>query len=159
MRRTRWCFTTRTTCTTAGSSSTSAPPAFYASTTTSAAAILTCSKCFSSSHSHCVVSPTNTLHLPPCTDPGAATFRLEILESDGGRRVVLDREAANMLSAAGKIASTSINNAGVAAVKAEAERKAKEATLAREGRTRPQVEVAVAAGGCTTGKKWNENAI
>ncbi|EYU19385.1 hypothetical protein MIMGU_mgv1a026968mg [Erythranthe guttata] len=107
------------------------PQLFPCPPTAAAAAILTCSKCFSSSHSHCVVSPQTPYICRLCTDPGAATFRLEILENDGGRRVFLDREAANMLSAAGKIASTSINNAGVAAVNADAEKKAKEEALAR----------------------------
>ncbi|KAL7157551.1 hypothetical protein ABFS83_02G084800 [Erythranthe nasuta] len=121
------------------------PPPPPPSTDSAAAAILTCSKCFSSSHSHCVVSPQTPYICRLCTDPAATTFRLEILENDGGRRVLLDGEAANMMSAAGKIASTSINNAGVAALKADAEREAKEEALAR----RRACEAA--GGGCRRG--------
>ncbi|KAL0454576.1 UNVERIFIED_CONTAM: hypothetical protein Slati_0796800 [Sesamum latifolium] len=109
-------------------------------------AVLTCFKCYSSSHSHCVAagatSPPSPYICPLCLHPNTPIFKLKTakeanvdiseamnVKSEDCR--VMDRDAAKKLLAAAKIASASMNKAAVAA-KAEAERRAKEAAFTRK---------------------------
>ncbi|KAL0302618.1 UNVERIFIED_CONTAM: hypothetical protein Sangu_3089800 [Sesamum angustifolium] len=109
-------------------------------------AVLTCFKCYSSSHSHCVAagatSPPSPYACPLCLHPNTPIFKLKTakeanvdiseamnVKSEDCR--VMDRDAAKKLLAAAKIASASMNKAAVAA-KAEAERRAKEAAFTRK---------------------------
>ncbi|XP_057798295.1 uncharacterized protein LOC131014359 [Salvia miltiorrhiza] len=108
--------------------------------------VRTCVKCYSHSHSHCVdaagAPPPNPYVCPLCVNPSAPIFKLKSakdanVEIDGAMNAraencrVMDRDAAKMLLAAAKIASTSMNKAAVAA-KAEAERRVKEAAYTRK---------------------------
>lgn len=75
---------------------------------------------------------------PLCVNPNSPLFKLKPAKEAanvGGARAengrVMDRDAAKMLLAAAKIASTSMNKAAVAA-KAEAERRVKEAAYTRK---------------------------
>ncbi|KAK4424487.1 hypothetical protein Salat_1642100 [Sesamum alatum] len=109
-------------------------------------AVLTCFKCYSSSHSHCVAagpaSPPSPYVCPLCLHPNTPIFKLKTakeanvdiseamnVKSEDCR--VMDKDAAKKLLAAAKIASASMNKAAVAA-KAEAERRAKEAAFTRK---------------------------
>lgn len=113
-------------------------------------AVRTCVKCYSHSHSHCVESaggggggpPPNPYVCPLCVHPNAPVFKLKsakeanivAVEAMNARIEdcrVMDRDAAKMLLAAAKVASTSMNKAAVAA-KAEAERRVKEAAFTRK---------------------------
>ncbi|KAK6143823.1 hypothetical protein DH2020_024171 [Rehmannia glutinosa] len=104
-------------------------------------AVLTCSKCYSLSHSHCVeagtgpTSPPTPYICPLCLHPNTPFFKLKSAKEANVRISedcrVLDRESAKKLLAAAKIASASMNKAAVAA-KAEAERRAKEAAFTRK---------------------------
>ncbi|KAL7119845.1 hypothetical protein ACP275_02G086700 [Erythranthe tilingii] len=114
------------------------------------AAFITCTKCFSSSHSICVPSPPTTPYICRlCTDPNAATFRLKTLKEAGVgetggdpcRRAVMDGDAVKKLFAAAKIATNSMNNAAVAA-REDAEKKVMEAAMARKGATQALERVA-----------------
>ncbi|KAL1558828.1 hypothetical protein AAHA92_09244 [Salvia divinorum] len=105
--------------------------------------VWSCAKCYSHSHSHCVETngapPPNNYICPLCVNPNAPIFKLKSVE-DANLEIdnvrvrncrVMDRDAARMLLAAAKIASTSMNKAAVAA-KAEAERRVKEAAFTRK---------------------------
>ncbi|KAH6783221.1 hypothetical protein C2S52_008180 [Perilla frutescens var. hirtella] len=110
-------------------------------------AVRTCVKCYSHSHSHCVESASvggggNPYVCPLCVHPNAPVFKLKsakeanvaVVEAMNARIEdcrVMDRDAAKMLLAAAKIASTSMNKAAVAQ-KAEAERRVKEAAFTRK---------------------------
>ncbi|KAI3448432.1 hypothetical protein Pfo_005097 [Paulownia fortunei] len=109
-------------------------------------AVLSCFKCYSSSHSHCVeagpTSPPSPYICPLCLHPSTPIFTMksakeanvEISEAMNVKSEdcrVMDRDAAKKLLAAAKIASASMNKAAVAA-KAEAERRAKEAAFTRK---------------------------
>ncbi|KAL3814607.1 hypothetical protein ACJIZ3_015875 [Penstemon smallii] len=104
-------------------------------------AVLSCFKCYSSTHSHCVASPAPTPYICTlCANPTGPIFKLKtakdsnvvINEGEGeGECRVMDGDAAKKLLAAAKISAVSMNKAAVAA-KAEAERRAKEAAFARK---------------------------
>ncbi|GFP87964.1 hypothetical protein PHJA_000940100, partial [Phtheirospermum japonicum] len=106
-------------------------------------AVLTCFKCYSSSHSRCVeaaagpTSPPNPYICPLCTHPNTPIFKLRSAKdvdptnARGDNCRVMDRDTARKLLAAAKIASASMNKAAAAA-KAEAERRAKEAAYTRK---------------------------
>ncbi|KAL6531542.1 hypothetical protein OROMI_027905 [Orobanche minor] len=102
-------------------------------------AVLTCFKCYSSSHSHCVeaggpIPPPSPYICPLCTRPNTPIFKLksaieanvEVVNTKTDDIRVMDRDSAKKLLAAAKIASMLMNKAAVAA-KADAERRAKEA--------------------------------
>ncbi|CAA3015594.1 uncharacterized protein LOC111384862 [Olea europaea subsp. europaea] len=110
--------------------------------------VITCFKCYSSSHSYCVTapaSPGNNYTCPLCINPNSPIFNLrreteanvtggdEGLDVTGNSEVyrVIDRTSAKILLAAAKIAAASMFKAAVAA-RAEAERKAKEAAFTRK---------------------------
>ncbi|CAA2959486.1 uncharacterized protein LOC111411774 [Olea europaea subsp. europaea] len=110
--------------------------------------IITCSKCYSSSHSYCVASPAspgNHYICPLCVNPNSPIFNLkketeanvigegESLDVSGNSEVyrVIDKTAAKTLLAAAKIAAASMSKAAVAA-RVEAERRAKEAAFTRK---------------------------
>ncbi|KAL8541957.1 hypothetical protein ACS0TY_002991 [Phlomoides rotata] len=102
-------------------------------------AVVTCFKCYSSSHSRCVEpgpkSPPNPYTCPLCLHPNTPIFKLKSRKEAVNGKIedfkAMDRDAATKLLAAAKIASVSMNKAAVAA-KAEAERRAKEAAYARK---------------------------
>ncbi|KAL6514754.1 hypothetical protein OROGR_020333 [Orobanche gracilis] len=102
-------------------------------------AVLTCIKCYSSSHSHCVeagghISPPSSYICPLCSRPNTPIFKLksaieanmEVVNTKTDDIRVMDRDSAKKLLAAAKIASMLMNKAAVAA-KADAERRAKDA--------------------------------
>ncbi|CAI9781718.1 unnamed protein product [Fraxinus pennsylvanica] len=110
--------------------------------------VITCSKCYSSSHSYCVTSPASAVNhyiCPLCVNPSSPIFNLnkateanvigggESLDVSGKSEVyrVIDKPAAKILLAAAKIAAASMAKAAVAA-RAEAERRAKEAAFTRK---------------------------
>ncbi|KGN65987.1 uncharacterized protein LOC105436183 [Cucumis sativus] len=101
----------------------------------------TCSKCSSITHSHCVVNPacpdpqllsstTSSSYLcPPCAKPNFSFF-----DSDSKPRISpksIDRKTAVVLLCAAKIASASMAKAVIVA-RADAERKVREAAMARK---------------------------
>ncbi|KAG6415586.1 hypothetical protein SASPL_122999 [Salvia splendens] len=102
-----------------------------------------CDKCYSHSHSHCVdtngAPPPKPYVCPLCVNPNAPIFKLKSAEEANlaidNVRVqncrVMDREAAKMLLAAAKIATTSMNKA-VLNAKNEAEKRVKEAAYTRK---------------------------
>ncbi|KAG8363966.1 hypothetical protein BUALT_Bualt19G0077300 [Buddleja alternifolia] len=105
-------------------------------------AVLTCFKCYSSSHSHCVAAAPSPYICPLCAHPNTPIFKLksakeanvgigEATDVKSEDCKVMDRDAARKLLAAAKIASASMNKAAVAA-RAEAERRAKEAAFTRK---------------------------
>ncbi|KAL3843582.1 hypothetical protein ACJIZ3_000985 [Penstemon smallii] len=98
-----------------------------------AAAVLSCSKCYSSTHTHCVSSPSPTTYICPlCVNPSAPVFKLKMArEANGEECRVMDRDAAKKLLAAAQITSLLMNKAVVAS-KAEAERRAQEAAFAQK---------------------------
>uniref|UniRef100_A0A5B6YQ91 Uncharacterized protein n=2 Tax=Davidia involucrata TaxID=16924 RepID=A0A5B6YQ91_DAVIN len=98
---------------------------------------VTCYKCYSSSHSHCVGSNVaNPYVCPPCANPNLPIFSAKKAndgEGEGGEGNcrVIDQKAARVLLAAARIAAVSMSKAAVAA-RTEAERRAKEAALTRK---------------------------
>ncbi|KAL2536909.1 uncharacterized protein Fot_18300 [Forsythia ovata] len=111
--------------------------------------VITCFKCYSSSHSYCVTvpaSPSNNYICPLCINPNSPIFNLKKateanVRIGGGEGLdvsvnsevyrVIDKTAAKILLAAAKIAAASMSKAAVAA-RAEAERRAKEAAFTRK---------------------------
>ncbi|XP_041991128.1 uncharacterized protein LOC121742145 [Salvia splendens] len=105
--------------------------------------VRTCDKCYSHSHSHCVdtngAPPPKPYICPLCVNPNAPIFKLKPVEDANlvidNVRVqncrVMDRDAAKMLLAAARIASTSMNKAAANA-KNEAEKRVKEAAFTRK---------------------------
>ncbi|OMO58577.1 hypothetical protein COLO4_34517 [Corchorus olitorius] len=105
---------------------------------------LICLKCPSISHLSCSPSYSSGSHssftCPPCSNPNFSFFNVtnkkpkstpdHPTESDDEERVV-DKEAAKALLAAAKIAAASMSKAAAVA-RVEAERKVKEATLAKK---------------------------
>lgn len=106
---------------------------------------LTCSKCSSFTHSHCapppaasaaaaaaVTSPlsssssSNSYLCPPCASP---SFNFFDIDSDPNRAI--DKKLALVLLCAAKISAASMNKAVIVA-RAEAERRVREAALARK---------------------------
>ncbi|XP_051147156.1 uncharacterized protein LOC127262494 [Andrographis paniculata] len=99
---------------------------------------VTCGKCYSLSHSRCVSTATgpipNPYICPLCVSPNSPIFKPITAKEDpslpeGFRQ--LDRESVTILLAAAKIAYASMSRAAVVA-KEEADRRAKEAALARK---------------------------
>ncbi|KAI3701851.1 hypothetical protein L6452_27245 [Arctium lappa] len=99
-----------------------------------------CYKCYSSSHPNCVSStPASSIqssHGPSpcssCLNPNALVLKLNRLENGtrtGGRAI--DKNAARLLLAAGKIAAMSMSKAEVGTA-AEAEKRSKEASHAKK---------------------------
>nr|XP_027114946.1 uncharacterized protein LOC113733030 [Coffea arabica]XP_027114947.1 uncharacterized protein LOC113733030 [Coffea arabica] len=104
---------------------------------------VTCFKCYSSSHIHCVgPNYPNPYVCPNCVNPNSPIFTLkkakdlgiegsEAANGNNGEYRVIDKKAAKVLLAAARIAAVSMSKAAVAA-RAEAERRAKEAAFTRK---------------------------
>ncbi|XP_038878318.1 uncharacterized protein LOC120070585 [Benincasa hispida] len=100
----------------------------------------TCSKCSSITHSHCVVNPacpdpqllsstTSSYLCPPCAKPNFSFFDLDSKPRISPKSI--DRKTAVVLLCAAKIASASMGKAVIVA-RADAERKVREAAMARK---------------------------
>ncbi|KAL7082215.1 hypothetical protein ACP275_14G085700 [Erythranthe tilingii] len=105
-----------------------------------------CSKCYSVTHTHCADSagggggptfPPASYICPLCLHPDKPVFKLKSAKEanvDIGAgddcTVMMDRDSAKKFMAAAKIAAASMNSAAAAA-KGEAERRAKEAAVAK----------------------------
>ncbi|PON69581.1 Zinc finger, FYVE/PHD-type [Parasponia andersonii] len=91
---------------------------------------LTCSKCSSFTHSHCAPTnqpPSSSAYLcPPCASPNFVFFDIG---SDPNRAI--DKRLALILLCAAKISAASMNKAVILA-RGEAERRVREAALARK---------------------------
>ncbi|KAM7481861.1 hypothetical protein LguiB_006444 [Lonicera macranthoides] len=98
----------------------------------SSADAVTCSKCFSTSHSGCVGGGVSYV-CPPCANPNSPIFVPKKVNGDGekGSFREIDKNSARILLAAARIAAMSMGKAAVAA-RAEAERRAKEASFTRK---------------------------
>ncbi|KAL6964579.1 hypothetical protein U1Q18_035630 [Sarracenia purpurea var. burkii] len=99
---------------------------------------ITCTKCYSSSHSNCIAAnaAASPYICPPCSNPNAQIFdakKVKDGEGEGGDANCreIDKKAAKVLLAAARIAAASMSKAAVAA-RAEAERRAKEAAFTRK---------------------------
>ncbi|XP_059652199.1 uncharacterized protein LOC132299528 [Cornus florida] len=105
---------------------------------------VTCFKCYSSSHSHCVGSSIpNRYVCPNCSNPSALIFDVKKAK-DGEDCKAIDEKAARVLLAAAKIAAVSMNKAAVV-VRQEAEKRAKEAAFARKRAREAMEHIAVLA--------------
>lgn len=100
----------------------------------------TCSRCSSITHSHCVVNPacpdtqllsssTSSYLCPPCAKPNFSFFDLDSKPRISPKSI--DRKTAVVLLCAAKIASASMGKAVIVA-RADAERKVREAAMARK---------------------------
>ncbi|XP_022155464.1 uncharacterized protein LOC111022599 [Momordica charantia] len=100
----------------------------------------TCVKCSSISHSHCVLSPSSSdphplssssssYLCPPCAKPNFSFFDLDSKPRISDKSI--DRKMAVVLLCAAKIASASMGKAVIVA-RADAERKVREAAIARK---------------------------
>lgn len=93
--------------------------------------VVTCLKCYSLSHSHCVgPNPHSPYVCPICVNPSSPIFTV-LKFSDNENYIVIDIMAGKILLAAATIASVSMNKAAMAA-RSEAEKRAKEAVVTRE---------------------------
>ncbi|XP_047322874.1 uncharacterized protein LOC124926648 [Impatiens glandulifera] len=96
---------------------------------------ITCSKCYSNSHSHCVISkPVNPSYVCPlCVSPRLSVFSLKKVTIDGDGRSYreFDKKSAKVLLAAAKIATVNITKAA-ATLRMESEKRSKEAALTRK---------------------------
>ncbi|CAH2038474.1 unnamed protein product [Thlaspi arvense] len=103
--------------------------AFYDSSPPHPSRRVSCTKCISLTHTQCAGDANPSSYVcPPCRDDSFSFFRL-IIDSDGGRSV--DKSLSEAFLCAAKIAASSMNKA-VTAAKCEAERRGREAAVARK---------------------------
>ncbi|KAL1225495.1 hypothetical protein V5N11_003414 [Cardamine amara subsp. amara] len=104
--------------------------AFYDSSPPHVSRRVSCSKCLSLTHTHCLADANPPSYLcPPCRDPDKFSFFRPIIGPDGARSV--DKSLSEAFYCAAKIAASSMNKA-VSFTKSEAERRSKEAALAKK---------------------------
>ncbi|KFK43253.1 hypothetical protein AALP_AA1G099700 [Arabis alpina] len=107
---------------------------FYDSSPPHPSRRVTCSnsKCQSLTHIQCsgdVTSPSSSYLCPPCRNPDSFSFFRPIIGQDGVRSV--DKSLSEAFFCAAKIASSSMNKA-VSAARCDAERRCREAALAKK---------------------------
>ncbi|KAJ7977809.1 DNA-binding protein [Quillaja saponaria] len=112
---------------------------FYEKSSTSSASsyrYLSCIRCSSLAHIHCLPSPTlshSSFLCPPCSKPNFSFFDMDNLDANSTSNYnrVIDKKRALVLLCAAKIASASMNKA-LNNAKIKADRSVREAALARK---------------------------
>ncbi|XP_010475787.1 PREDICTED: uncharacterized protein LOC104755145 [Camelina sativa] len=107
--------------------------AFYDSSPPHTSRRVACSnsKCHSLTHIHCAgeAKPASSYLCPPCRNPNSFSFFRLIVDENGSRSI--DKSLSEAFLCAAKIAASSMNKAVIAA-KCDADRRGKEAALARK---------------------------
>ncbi|ESQ35919.1 hypothetical protein EUTSA_v10008580mg [Eutrema salsugineum] len=104
--------------------------AFYDSSPPHPSRRVTCYNCLSNTHIVCAGEVNSSTFLcPPCRDPDSFSFFRPIIGTNGSRSI--DKSLSEVFLCAAKISASSMNKA-VSATRCEAERKGKEAALARK---------------------------
>ncbi|XP_010549242.1 PREDICTED: uncharacterized protein LOC104820490 [Tarenaya hassleriana] len=118
--------------------------AFYDSSPPHPSRRVSCSNCFSLTHSQCAADAKPPSYLcPPCRSPASFSFFDLSVRSDGVP--FIDKQLADILLCAAKIAAASMTKA-VYALRCDADRRAREAALARK-RAREALEHVVMLAG------------
>ncbi|XP_010544131.1 PREDICTED: uncharacterized protein LOC104816841 [Tarenaya hassleriana] len=118
--------------------------AFYDSSPPHPSRRISCFKCLSLTHSQCAADAKPPSYLcPPCRNPTSFSFFDLSVRSDGVR--FIDKRLADILLCAAKIAAASMTKA-VSAARCDADRRAREAALARK-RAREALEHVVMLAG------------
>lgn len=105
--------------------------AFYDSSPPHHSHRVSCSDCGSYTHIHCAGDDANSTpyRCPPCRDPDSFSFFRPIIDANGVRCV--DKSLSGAFLCAAKISASSMNKA-VSFAKCEAERKGKDAAVAKK---------------------------
>ncbi|KAL0732545.1 hypothetical protein Bca4012_008754 [Brassica carinata] len=105
--------------------------AFYDSSPPHHSRRVSCSDCGSYTHIHCAGDANSSPYrCPPCRDPDSFSFFRPFIDAASGVRCI-DKSLSGAFLCAAKIAASSMNKA-VNAVKCDAERRGKEAAVARK---------------------------
>ncbi|CAH8311261.1 unnamed protein product [Eruca vesicaria subsp. sativa] len=104
--------------------------AFYDSSPPHQSRRVSCSKCNSVTHIHCAGDAKSPPYLcPPCRDPDGFSFFRPVVDENGVR--CMDKALSEVFLCAAKIAASSMNKA-VSFYRGEAERKGREAAVAKK---------------------------